>query len=94
MGFQRFCKSFKGRILEDGEEAGYLDHIPPLFGKAAVSYEAKKFKLAYVFRFNGEKPAEEYGGGEDNLKCYSRWNLRLADSQFLQYLSFWERNFR
>ncbi|MEZ5055689.1 MAG: TonB-dependent receptor [Saprospiraceae bacterium] len=58
----------KGRILEDGEEAGYLDHIPPLFGKAAVSYEAKKFKLAYVFRFNGEKPAEEYGGGEDNLE--------------------------
>lgn len=58
----------KGRLLEDGEAAGYLDHIPPLFGKAGISFKTGKFKIAYVFRFNGAKPVEEYGGGEDNLE--------------------------
>ncbi|MCB0661728.1 MAG: TonB-dependent receptor plug domain-containing protein [Saprospiraceae bacterium] len=58
----------KGRVLEDGETAGYLDHIPPLFGRAGITYQKGRFQVAYVFRFNGEKPVEEYGGGEDNIE--------------------------
>jgi len=59
----------KGRILEDGVEKAPLDHIPPLFGKSSLFYDTEKLRIGFVYRFNGEKPLEEYStSGEDNLE--------------------------
>lgn len=35
-------------------------HIAPLYGKASLAYQNKRFKIEGVVRFNGAKPLEEY----------------------------------
>ncbi|HEX5113367.1 MAG TPA: TonB-dependent receptor [Saprospiraceae bacterium] len=44
-----------------------LDHIPPLFGKTALRYNAGKLNAEFSAIYQGWKDVEDYGGGEDNL---------------------------
>ncbi|OGX85339.1 TonB-dependent receptor [Hymenobacter glacialis] len=64
-----------------------LDHIPPLFGRAALTYRHRKLTAEGSVVFNGRKRAEDYSpSGEDNLPQATpegalRWytlNLRTA----------------
>ena len=44
-----------------------LDHIPPLFGKTALRYNAGKLNAEFSAIYHGWKDLEDYGGGEDNF---------------------------
>lgn len=55
-----------GRIVEYGKETP-LDHIPPMFGRTAVSYFTKKFSVEASSLYNTWKRIEDYNlNGEDN----------------------------
>ena len=55
-----------GRIIENGKETP-LDHIPPMFGRTAVSYFTKKFSAEISSLYNGWKKIEDFNiAGEDN----------------------------
>lgn len=45
-----------------------LAHIPPLFGRLALTYSTKKLQLQFAGQFNGEKRIEDYapGASSDN----------------------------
>jgi hemoglobin/transferrin/lactoferrin receptor protein len=46
-----------------------LDHIPPLFGKAGLQLQMKKFKSELSANYNGYKQLKNYSSsGEDNLQ--------------------------
>lgn len=58
-----------GRIRTDSTEAP-LDHVPPVYGRAALEYQAKKFRLEAYMVFNGWKRLRDVSiapGSEDNL---------------------------
>ncbi len=55
-----------GRIIENGKETP-LDHIPPIFGRTAISYFTKKFSAEINSLYNGWKTIEDFNiAGEDN----------------------------
>jgi len=55
-----------GRIIENGIETP-LDHIPPIFGRTAVSYFTKKFSAEINSLYNGWKTIKDFNiAGEDN----------------------------
>ncbi|MFZ4798402.1 MAG: TonB-dependent receptor plug domain-containing protein [Bacteroidia bacterium] len=55
-----------GRIVENGNETP-LDHIPPMFGRTAISYFTKKFSAEISSLYNGWKNIENFNlNGEDN----------------------------
>ena len=56
-----------GREKNDGQEDQPLTHIPPTYGKIGLDYKSDQWSLKAVYRFNGSKPIEEYGGSADNL---------------------------
>jgi hemoglobin/transferrin/lactoferrin receptor protein len=44
-----------------------LDHIPPLFGKTAITFAKKTFRAEVYSLYNARKPVKDYGlSGEDN----------------------------
>lgn len=44
-----------------------LDHVPPLYGKAVVTYSRQHSKYTFFFQYNGRKRIEAYNpNGEDN----------------------------
>lgn len=51
-------------ILDD--ETLPLDHIPPLFGSAGLTYTLGKYAFNGKILFNGSKPIDSYGGSTDN----------------------------
>jgi hemoglobin/transferrin/lactoferrin receptor protein len=56
-----------GRVEFNGEQP--LDHIPPMFGRTAISYEYKRIKLNINSSYHGAKKLADYGNsGEDNLQ--------------------------
>ena len=56
-----------GRIVENGNETP-LDHIPPMFGRTAISYFTKKFSAEISSLYNGWKYIEDFNlNGEDNV---------------------------
>jgi hemoglobin/transferrin/lactoferrin receptor protein len=64
-----------------------LDHIPPVFGKAEVQLQLKKFKSEFSANYNGWKKLKDYSSsGEDNLQyatadgtlAWLIFNLRTA----------------
>jgi hemoglobin/transferrin/lactoferrin receptor protein len=76
-----------GRVqTETGEQP--LDHIPPLFGKAELTYTKRKFGAAFVSQFNGWKYLKDYStSGEDNLPFATpdgmpSWYIFSARAQF------------
>lgn len=55
-----------GRIVENGKETP-LDHIPPMFGRTAISYFTKRFSAEISSLYNGWKTIEDFNiSGEDN----------------------------
>ena len=66
--FQGILGYTYGRIKTDSTDYP-LDHIPPVYGKVAFVYIAKKIKAEFNTLFNGWKKIEDYNlFGEDNLK--------------------------
>jgi hemoglobin/transferrin/lactoferrin receptor protein len=56
----------RGRIKTDSIPYP-LDHIPPVFGKVSLTYQAQKFKTELVINYSGWKRLEDYNLiGEDN----------------------------
>jgi hemoglobin/transferrin/lactoferrin receptor protein len=64
-----------------------LDHIPPVFGKAAIQYRNHKLQGEFSFLFNGKKDISDYLlNAEDNeiyataegMPAWNTLNLRLA----------------
>lgn len=56
-----------GRYTRGTGEKVPLDHIPPVFGKAAVSYNKNKFSAEFFSMYNGWKRIGRYNpDGEDN----------------------------
>lgn len=58
----------KGRIKEPGNDYP-LDHIPPIYGRAACSFQKQHFYTEFYLLFNAAKKAKDYNlRGEDNQK--------------------------
>ncbi len=83
-----------GRIREESGDTP-LDHIPPVFGKAALEYHNSKFQGEFSFLFNGRKDISDYLlNAEDNeiyatadgMPAWNTLNLRLA-YQLHKYLN-------
>jgi hemoglobin/transferrin/lactoferrin receptor protein len=56
-----------GRFKNDDGTKTPQDHIPPVFGKASLSYNHAKFSTEGFVLFNGWKKIKNYNlGGEDN----------------------------
>jgi hemoglobin/transferrin/lactoferrin receptor protein len=56
----------RGRIQTDSIPYP-LDHIPPIFGKVSLTYQAQKFKAEIFTNFSGWKRLADYNiNGEDN----------------------------
>ncbi len=55
------------------DSTGYpLDHIPPVFGRTSLEYQAKKLRLEASVVYNGWKRLRDFNtkaGSEDNLKA-------------------------
>ncbi len=75
-----------GRIHETTGDTP-LDHIPPVFGKAALEYRSSKLRGELSFVFNGKKDISNYLlNAEDNeiyatpdgMPAWNTLNLRLA----------------
>jgi hemoglobin/transferrin/lactoferrin receptor protein len=55
-----------GRIVENSKETT-LDHIPPMFGRTAITYFTKKFSVEVSSLYNSWKRIEDFNlNGEDN----------------------------
>ena len=66
-----------------------LSHIPPLFGKAALTYTGKKLRIQFNTLFNGKKNIAEYGPGTtdnpdeatiDGTPAWTIYNLLVSYS--------------
>ena len=57
----------KGRERLDNDETAPFAHIPPLYGQVSFNYKKTNWNINGSWRFNGMKPANEYGGSVDNL---------------------------
>lgn len=89
-----FCKSFSFNSSFNYTRGGIkaatnmpLDHIPPLFGKAGLQLQLKKFKGELSANYNGWKRLKDFSSsGEDNLQyatedgmpAWMIYNLRTA----------------
>lgn len=59
-----------------------LAHIPPVYGRVQVGYTGQKHTAQLVYRYNGTKPLDEYGGSADNAEyatvdgtpAWATWN--------------------
>jgi hemoglobin/transferrin/lactoferrin receptor protein len=58
-----------GRFAQANSAEVPLDHVPPLYGRASLSYSKELFNLEFYCLFNGAKKLKDYNpNGEDNLK--------------------------
>ena len=58
-----------GRIRTDSTDIP-LDHVPPVYGRAALEYQAKRFRMEAYVIYNGWKRLRDFNqlpGSEDNL---------------------------
>ncbi len=55
-----------GREKNRGQEDLPLTSIAPAYGKIGLDYTSDRWSLKGVYRYNGSKPIEEYGGSADN----------------------------
>ncbi len=56
-----------GRFVNPDKTKKPLDHIPPVFGKSSLLYNAKKTNVEFFMQFNGWKKIKDYNpDGEDN----------------------------
>jgi hemoglobin/transferrin/lactoferrin receptor protein len=80
-----------GKLTNNG---GYLDHIPPLYGKTTVRLGFKNTKIELYVLYNAKKPIEKYSlSGEDNqlyatpegMPAWCTFNIK-GSYQFNKYL--------
>jgi hemoglobin/transferrin/lactoferrin receptor protein len=85
-----------GRIRE-GQHLSPLDHISPLFGRAAIQYTSQKWNAVVFCVWNGRKSIADYKlNGEDNeayappggMPAWQTWNLRTSYQINLHLLVF------
>jgi hemoglobin/transferrin/lactoferrin receptor protein len=58
-----------GRLFEEGKMKIPLDHIPPMYGKTAISYSQSRLNVELYALYNGWKRIEDYNpSGEDNAQ--------------------------
>jgi len=55
-----------GKELNQGEASTPLAHIPPVYGQAGVKFEDLKYSLRAIYRYNGFKSIDDFGGSVDN----------------------------
>jgi len=55
-----------GRELDDNEASAPLAHIPPAYGRVGMKYELPKWSMRAIYRYNGAKDIEDFGGSADN----------------------------
>ena len=73
----------KGQREDASGELSPLSHIPPMYGNMSAAYQLGSHEVQAVFRFNTEKPVEEYGDSTDNLEnatpdgtpAWQTWNV-------------------
>ncbi len=56
----------RGQVINEGEAARPLGHIPPTYGRLFFSYEKGAWQLRTGSRFNAFKPIDSFGGSVDN----------------------------
>lgn len=69
-------------INDDGTESP-LAHIPPLYGKIGLEHKSSKHQTQIMWRYNGRKPLDQYGGSSDNPEyatsegslAWNTWNI-------------------
>ncbi len=55
-----------GKEINDGEADTPLAHIPPTYGQAGLKFENTKYSLRAIYRYNGFKSIDDFGGSVDN----------------------------
>lgn len=55
-----------GREIDQGEANIPLAHIPPAYGQVGIKFEDDKYSLRGVYRYNGFKSIDDFGGSVDN----------------------------
>ncbi len=84
-----------GRFVNPDKTKKPLDHIPPVFGKSSLMYNAKKTNVEFFMQFNGWKKIKDYNpDGEDNgqyataegMPSWMTLNLR-GSYNFKKYLT-------
>lgn len=55
-----------GREIIQGEANTPLAHIPPTYGQAGIKFEDPKYSLRAIYRYNGFKDIDDFGGSVDN----------------------------
>lgn len=56
----------KGIVIDELDGNGPLAHIPPVYGNVGLKYQPSQFSVSGIWRFNGEKDIEDFGGSADN----------------------------
>ncbi len=56
----------KGIVIDELDGNGPLAHIPPLYGNLGLKYQPNNLSISGVWRFNGAKDLEDFGGSADN----------------------------
>ena len=56
----------RGNEIIDGADNEPFSHIPPSYGQLTASYDRGALNSSVVYRFNGFKPIERFGGTVDN----------------------------
>ncbi len=65
-----------------------LAHIPPLFGKAKLSYDNSQWKVSAVFRFNGKKDIDDFAPDSSDNAEFATVDGSLAWSTINFYSSY------
>jgi len=81
--FRTDLSLIKGKSYDAQDISAPLGHIPPVYGKAEMSYQNSGLKTRLVYRFNGAKAIEDFGGSVDNPElatiegslAWQTWNL-------------------
>lgn len=58
----------KGQRFDEAENESPLSHIPPVYGKASLSFVEDQQQFNLNLMYNGKKSLSTYGGSEDNLE--------------------------
>jgi len=56
----------RGDEIVDGGQNRPFSHIPPTYGQISMAYNKGALSSSIIYRFNGFKPIERYGGSVDN----------------------------
>lgn len=74
----------KGRRSYEDTELGLdtlvaMDHIPPLYGNVSLTFQTERIRIQGLIRFNGAKPASEFG--VTNVEFIPQYRCFLYDTE-------------